>query len=36
MSSQSQKVKGKKMVKDIYTWWKTVSKVGKLIHGDEE
>jgi hypothetical protein len=36
MLSQSQKVKGKKMVKDIYTWWKTVSKVGKLIHGDEE
>ena len=36
MLSQAQKAKGKKMVKDINTWWKTVSKVGVLIHGNEE
>lgn len=36
MLSQAQKAKGKKMVKDINTWWKTVSKVGTLIHGNEE
>ena len=36
MLTQAQKAKGKKMVKDINTWWKTVSKVGLLIHGNEE
>lgn len=36
MLTQAQKAKGKKMVKDINTWWKTVSKVGVLIHGNEE
>ena len=36
MLSRAQKTKGKKMVKDIYTWWKTISKAGILIHDYEE
>lgn len=36
MLSQAQKTKGKKMVRDIYTWWKTIRKAGILIHNNEE
>lgn len=34
--TEKQKQKGKQMVKDIGTWWKTISKVGKKVYNNTE
>lgn len=34
--SQAEKAKAKKMIKDIYSWWKTISKAGILTHDNPE
>ena len=34
--TEKQKIKGKQMVKDISTWWKTISKAGKKVHNNKE